>query len=132
MNTSLCRDPLLGCSQLTESKPFIVDRIEVGLRFRVTLPLAVAERFRQAVAIPPAQGQSRLSGAESRAESGAETQAEGSLAALVLQALGRASVSGALNRTIRQLLDRDEIGYTLPDTPNSRLQKYRRRGQSRR
>jgi ATP-dependent DNA helicase RecG len=93
---------------------------EVGLRFRVTLPLAEA--------IPPAQGQSRLSGAES----GAETQAEGSLAALVLQALGRASVSGALNRTIRQLLDRDEIGNTLPDAPNSRLQNYRRRGQPRR
>jgi hypothetical protein len=128
MNTSLCRDPLLGCSQLTESKPFIVDRIEVGLRSRVTLPLAVAERFREAVAIPPAQGQSRLSGAES----GAESLAEGSLAALVLQALGRASVSGALNRTIRQLLDRDEIGNTLPDPPNSRLQNYRRRGQPRR
>lgn len=128
MNSSLCRDPLLGCSQLTESKPFIIDRIEVVLRFQVTLPLAEAERFREAVAIPPAQGQSRLSGAEP----GAETQAEGSLAALVLQALGRDSVSGALNPTIRQLLDRDEIGYTLPNTPNSRLQKYRRRGQPRR
>jgi ATP-dependent DNA helicase RecG len=43
----------------------------------------------------------------------------------IAHALGRDSVSGALNRTIRQLLDRDEIGYTLPDTPNSRLQKYR-------
>jgi ATP-dependent DNA helicase RecG len=111
---------------------------EVGLRFRVTLPLATQS--------PAGQGQSRLKGAESRAESGAESLAEGSLAASVLralahgplskseiaQALGRDSVSGALNRTIRQLLDRDEIGYTLPDTPNSRLQKYRRRGQSRR
>ncbi|MCP9891412.1 putative DNA binding domain-containing protein [Cyanobium sp. Aljojuca 7D2] len=104
---------------------------EVGLRFRVTLPLASQ---------PPAeQGQSRLGGAESRAESGAESLAEGGLAALVLkalaqgpmskseiaQALGRDSVSGALNRTIRQLLDRDEISYTLPEIPNSRLQKYR-------
>jgi ATP-dependent DNA helicase RecG len=115
---------------------------EVGLRFRVTLPLAQAS--------PPAQGQSRPrgaeSGAESRAESGAESLAEGGLAEMVLQALadgplskseiahalGRDSVSGALNRTIRQLLDRDEIGYTLPDTPNSRLQKYRRLGHSRR
>ena len=100
---------------------------EVGLRFRVTLPLASR---------PPAeQGQSHLGGAESRAES----LAEGGLAALVLKALaqgpmskseiaqglGRDSVSGALNRTIRQLLDRDEISYTLPETPNSRLQKYR-------
>lgn len=107
---------------------------EVGLRFRVTLPLPSPS--------PAAQGQSLTRGAES----GAESLAEGSLAASVLQALargplskseiaqalGRDSVSGALNRTIRQLLDRDEIGYTLPETPNSRLQKYRRRGQSRR
>ena len=108
---------------------------EVGLRFRVTLPLAQASS--------PAQGQSRPRGAESRAESGAESGAEsleeGGLAHFVLQALtdgplskseiaqalGRDSVSGALNRTIRQLLDRDEIGYTLPDIPNSRRQKYR-------
>ena len=105
---------------------------EIGLRFRVTLPLAQPSS--------PAQGQSRLRGAESRAES----LAEGGLAEMVLQALadgplskseiahalGRDSVSGALNRTIRQLLDRDEIGYTLPDIPNSRLQKYRRLGHS--
>jgi len=119
---------------------------EVGLRFRVTLPLATQT--------PLGQGQSHLRGAESgaesraesRAESGAESLAEGGLAEMVLQALadgplskseiahalGRDSVSGALNRTIRQLLDRDEIGYTLPDSPNSRLQKYRRLGHSRR
>jgi ATP-dependent DNA helicase RecG len=104
---------------------------EVGLRFRVTLPLATQS--------PAGQGQSRIRGAESGAGSRAESLAAGSLAALVLQALaqgplgkseiaqalGRDSVSGALNRTIRQLLDRDEIGYTLPETPNSRLQKYR-------
>lgn len=107
---------------------------EVGLRFRVTLPLAQASS--------PAQGQSRPRGAES----GAESLAEGGLRHFVLQALadgplskseiaqalGRDSVSGALNRTIRQLLDRDEIGYTLPDSPNSRLQKYRRFVHSRR
>lgn len=111
---------------------------EVGLRFRVTLPLAQPNS--------PPQGQSRPRGAESRAESGAESLAEGGLAQIVLQALsdgplskseiahalGRESVSGTLSRTIRQLLDREEIGYTLPETPNSRLQKYRRLGHSRR
>ena len=199
MNSLLCRDSLLSCSQPTQSKLYFDDRIEienpgvlipglslddlprgisrlrnrvisrvfrelglieqwgsgipvileeaasqhlppplfeeVGLRFRVTLPLAQPSA--------PAQGQSRPRGAESRAESGAESGAEslaeGGLGHFVLQALadgplskseiahalGRDSVSGALNRTIRQLLDRDEIGYTLPDTPNSRLQKYR-------
>jgi len=100
---------------------------ELGLRFRVTLPLAES--------LAPAQGQSQPRGAES----GAESLAEGRLAVQVLEALaegplskseiahalGRDSVSGALNRTIRQLLDRDEIAYTLPDTPNRRLQRYR-------
>ena len=170
MNSLLCRDSSLICSQPTQCKPYFVDRIEVenpgvlisglieqwgsgipvileeaasqhlppplfeevGLRFRVTLPLAQPSA--------PAQGQSRPRGAESGAESRAESLAEGGLAEMVIQALadgplskseiahalGRDSVSGALNRTIRQLLDRDEIGYTLPDTPNSRLQKYRR------
>lgn len=103
---------------------------EVGLRFRLMLPLAEPNLL--------AQGQSRLRGAESGAESRAESPVEGGLAELVLhaladgpmskseiaRALGRDSVSGALNRMIRQLLDRAEIGYTLPDTPNSRLQKY--------
>ena len=204
MNSLLCRDSLLSCSQPTQSKLYFDDRIEienpgvlipglslddlprgisrlrnrvisrvfrelglieqwgsgipvileeaasqhlppplfeeVGLRFRVTLPLATQT--------PLGQGQSHLRGAESgaesraesRAESGAESLAEGGLGHFVLQALadgplsksgiaqalGRDFVSGALNRTIRQLLDRDEIGYTLPDSPNSRLQKYRR------
>ena len=103
---------------------------EVGLRFRVTLPLAQASS--------PAQGQSRPSGAESLAEGGLaemviQALADGPLSKSgIARALGRDSVSGALNRTIRQLLDRDEIGYTLPDTPNSRLQKYRRLGHSQR
>jgi len=105
---------------------------EVGLRFRVTLPLAQPSS--------PPQGQSRPRGAESGAESGAGSLAEGGLAEMVLKALvhvplskseiahalGRESVSGALNRAIRQLLDREDIGYTLPETPNSRLQKYQR------
>ena len=137
-----CRTKLLEGEQARSliSAQSIEDlpRILSLLKFRVTLPLPSPS--------PAAQGQSLTRGAGSRAESGAESLAEGSLAASVLQALargplskseiaqalGRDSVSGALNRTIRQLLDRDEIGYTLPDTPNSRLQKYRRRGQTRR
>lgn len=104
---------------------------EVGLRFRVTLPLATF--------LDQGQGQSRLRGAESGAESRAESLSEGVLRVLaegplskaeIAQALGRGSVTGALNRAIRQLLDREEIGYTLPDTPNSRNQKYRRLGGS--
>jgi predicted HTH transcriptional regulator len=79
-------------------------------------------------------------GAESRAELGAESRAESGAESLrVLQALeacplskaeiastlGRDSVTGALNRTIRSLLAEGRIALTLPDKPNSRLQKYR-------
>jgi len=34
-------------------------------------------------------------------------------------------VTGALSRSVRRLLEAELIGYSLPDKPNSRLQKYR-------
>jgi ATP-dependent DNA helicase RecG len=39
--------------------------------------------------------------------------------------IGLKSVTGYLNRTIRSMLDRGSIVYTIPEKPNSRLQKYR-------
>ncbi len=33
--------------------------------------------------------------------------------------------TGAFKRTIKELLDRKCVEYTIPDKPNSRLQKYR-------
>ena len=39
--------------------------------------------------------------------------------------LGHQSVSAGLKRVIRNLLNDGRIAYTIPDKPNSRLQRYR-------
>jgi ATP-dependent DNA helicase RecG len=80
-------------------------------------------------------------GAGSEPESGPESRPESDLARGVLQALqdgplgkaeiakalGHRSISASLNRTIRQLLAAGSIAFTLPEKPNSRLQKYQLR-----
>ncbi|MBI4238194.1 MAG: putative DNA binding domain-containing protein [Deltaproteobacteria bacterium] len=71
---------------------------------------------------------------ESRPESQPESLALRVLASLEQEALSKAEistrlgqkeVSGQLNKVIRALIGRGHIEYTLPDKPNSRLQKYR-------
>lgn len=71
------------------------------------------------------------SGLESRLESETSRKTMNALTAGPLQrseiakALGHDRVSGAINRAIKELLAKQFIEYTLPDKPNSRLQKYR-------
>jgi len=72
------------------------------------------------------------SGAQSRAQSGAQSirvlgvLSRDALSARALaEALGLRSKTGALKRTLNELLGEELIEYTLPDKPNSRLQKYR-------
>ncbi|HLA26745.1 MAG TPA: ATP-binding protein [Syntrophales bacterium] len=79
----------------------------------------------------------QVAGARSRPESQPESQPE-SLKNRVLRllmasamrkaeislALGQKEVSGQLNKIIRELLAENIIEYTIPEKPNSRLQKY--------
>ena len=39
--------------------------------------------------------------------------------------IGMKNVTGYLNRTIRSMLTEGLIEYTIPEKPNSRLQKYK-------
>jgi predicted HTH transcriptional regulator len=103
---------------------------EVGSAFQV---LFVKKDLGRA---EPGQSQGRVE-AESE-QGGTKTEAE-SLQQKVMNVLARdalskseiankiglKSVTGYLNRTIRSLLDRGSIVYTIPEKPNSRLQKYK-------
>jgi ATP-dependent DNA helicase RecG len=72
------------------------------------------------------------SGAQSKAQSRAQSDeiikllGSGSLSAAELVAkLGLKSKTGALKRSLQQLLDNGLVEYTIPDKPTTRLQKYR-------
>lgn len=68
---------------------------------------------------PGSQPESLQQRALRRLQAGAQSKAA------LSRALGQRSVSGPLNQVVRQLLAAGLIEYTLPDKPNSRLQKYR-------
>lgn len=75
------------------------------------------------------------SGVESGAESGVESGMTGRILSMLHQGalpksaiarnLGKEKPTRYLNDLMRQLLEQDMVEYTIPDKPQSRLQKYR-------
>ena len=98
---------------------------EIGMRLRFIVPLAHPlgpdrPATRSGTKIPEGLGP----GAQSKAVLLALSDTPLSAAELV-QVIGLETKTGALKRTIKDLLDQLLIEYTIPEKPNSRLQKYR-------
>ncbi|MDW8936925.1 helix-turn-helix domain-containing protein [Legionella pneumophila] len=119
-------------SEAIEQKLQEPEIIEIGMRIRFIIYLA------QGIPIDSTFDK-RDKQLESRLEPRLESRLESKLAARVIQvlqngeagkiqiarSLGHQTVSGELHKQIKQLLKLEIIEMTIPDKPNSRLQKYR-------
>jgi ATP-dependent DNA helicase RecG len=102
-------------------------KLEEGDIFRITIKLPESENQPAPKPIPKI---------ETGAQSGAQSKAQSEIvleilrntplsAAELMTKLGLKSKTGALKRTIKDLMNQQLIEYTIPEKPNSRLQKYR-------
>lgn len=114
----------------------VIEEIASGVRLRIRLAQ------QHALERPPSdtrQDKDDDRASLSRLESQLESRLESKLAAKIVlhlgiqpsgkaelaRALGHTTVSGELHKQIRRLLDLSLIEMTMPDKPNSRLQRYR-------
>ena len=105
-------------------KPSIV---ELGLRTRFVFPLAQSIKIKT--------GSAALPGAESGAESGVESKMALRILNLleerplskaeIAKAIGKKKPTRYLNDLMKKLLQYRQVEYTIPEKPNSRLQKYK-------
>jgi ATP-dependent DNA helicase RecG len=107
--------------------------VEIGMHVRFIVRLTTP-------ILTPPKITGEVEGLESRAQSEAQSRAQsGAQSDRILDAISDTPLSsqeialvldletksGALKRTLKQLLTQELIEYTLPDKPHSRLQKYR-------
>ena len=95
---------------------------EIGMRYRCTIYLKSLHSPNQSDKQPESQPESDQESLEIRVldllKKGPLSKKE------ISKELGQKSVSGQLNKVIRQLIDDKKIEYTIPDKKGSRLQKY--------
>jgi ATP-dependent DNA helicase RecG len=115
--------------------------IEIGTRVRVVVHLAEQITVGKTVSQDEAPTQSVTQpGGESGVESGVELGIESEMAKSVLEMLfhqeplskkeiaiklGKTKPTRYLNELMAYLLNKGFVAYTIPEKPNSRLQKYR-------
>jgi len=129
---------LLSIRQMCEAYPCPPPRIEADADwYRIIFSRSEAEKPTAVDQVGTKSGQE--SRQESRQESGLESGPESKIAQSILKALetqplqradiakalGHGKVSGAIDRAVKELMNNQLIEYTLPEKPNSRLQKYR-------
>jgi len=91
---------------------------EIGMRYRCTIYLKSLHSPNQSDKQPESDQESLEIRVLDLLKKGPLSKKE------ISKELGQKSVSGQLNKVIRQLIDDKKIEYTIPDKKGSRLQKY--------